>query len=45
LQKKFYEIIRETKNVHELVKKDLSEGFDLLGGNDDRQKTTYKIFV
>jgi len=45
LQKKFYELIRETKNVHELVKKDLSEGFDVLGGNDDRQKTTYKIFV
>ena len=45
LQKKFYELIRETKNVHELVKKDLSEWFDVLGGNDDRQKTTYKIFV
>jgi hypothetical protein len=45
LQKKFYELIRETKNVHELVNKDLSEWFDLLWWNDDRKKIIYKIFV
>jgi len=45
LQKKFYELIRETKNVHELVNKDLSEWFDLLWWNDDRKKIMYKIFV
>ncbi|MCK9466747.1 MAG: hypothetical protein M0P94_00280 [Candidatus Absconditabacterales bacterium] len=45
LQKKFYELVRETKSVHELVDKDLSEGFDVLGGNDDRKKTMYKVFV
>jgi len=45
LQKKFYELVRETKSVHELVDKDLSEWFDVLWWNDDRKKTMYKVFV
>ncbi|HPC34103.1 MAG TPA: hypothetical protein PLP73_00430 [Candidatus Absconditabacterales bacterium] len=45
LQKKLFELIKETKAVHKLVDKDLKEGFDILGGNDDRKKTMYKIFV
>ena len=45
LQKKLFELIKETKAVHKLVDKDLKEWFDILWWNDDRKKTMYKIFV
>lgn len=45
LQKKLQELILETKNIHELVNKDLDKWFDLLWWNDDRTKVVYTIFV
>ena len=45
LQNKFLELKFETEKIFRLVNKDFSKWFDLLGGNDDMKKITYKIFV
>jgi len=46
LQNKFNELLGETKKVYELLgEKDTFEGFDVVGGNDDRLKTTYNFIL
>ncbi len=46
LQDKFDELLVETKKVYELLgEKDTFEGFDVVGGNDDRLKTTYNFIL
>ncbi|HRX63655.1 MAG TPA: hypothetical protein P5060_00960 [Candidatus Absconditabacterales bacterium] len=43
ITKKFDELYTKAVDLSTLLKKENESGFDLLGGNDDRTKTTYKV--